>query len=102
MDISTATFTLPPNLAPFTAPLNDFQESYDTNTRLVIGAFIFSYGPPVARPSDANVNAKSETPKPEPRLLLLHRASTDAYGGLWDFPGGSVEKSDETMVDAVK
>lgn len=102
MYVSTATFTLPPSLAPFTASLKDFQKSYDSKSRLVIGAFIFSYGRPVAWPSEANADAKSETPKPEPRLLLLHRASADAYGDLWDFPGGSVEESDETIVDAVK
>jgi 8-oxo-dGTP pyrophosphatase MutT (NUDIX family) len=102
MSDSTATFTLPPNLAPFTASLKDFQESYDSTTRLVIGAFIFSYGRPGLWPSETNADAKSETPTTEPRLLLLHRASADAYGDLWDFPGGSVEESDETIVAAVK
>jgi 8-oxo-dGTP pyrophosphatase MutT (NUDIX family) len=99
MYVSTATFTLPPKLAPFTASLNGFQESCDSKTRLVIGAFIFSYRQPA---SEANTDAKLETPKAKPHLLLLHRASADAYGDLWDFPGGSVEESDETMVDAVK
>lgn len=102
MYVSTATFTLPPKLAPFTASLKDFRVSYDNTTRLVIGAFIFSYGDPVAFHSQSNGDTKSERPKPEPRLLLLHRASADAYGDLWDFPGGSVEESDSTMVDAVK
>jgi 8-oxo-dGTP pyrophosphatase MutT (NUDIX family) len=102
MYVSTATFTLPPKLAPFTASQKDFQESYDSTTRLIVGAFIFSYGRPVAGPSKGNVDAKSEMPALEPRLLLLHRASADAYGDLWDFPGGSVEESDETIVAAVE
>jgi 8-oxo-dGTP pyrophosphatase MutT (NUDIX family) len=100
MYVSTATFTLPPNLATFSAPLETFRESYDSKARLVIGAFIFSYGCPRAVPPQAD--AEEETAKPEPRMLLLHRASADAYGDLWDFPGGSVEETDETMVDAVK
>lgn len=102
MYVSTATFSLPPNLATFTASLKDFQESYDNATRLVIGAFIFSYGRPVTPLAQVNEEAELETTRPEPRLLLLHRASADAYGDLWDFPGGSVEESDENIVEAVK
>lgn len=99
MYISTASFTLPPNLAPFSAPLEVFQESYNNKARLVIGAFIFSSGRPSAPPSRSGT--EPEAVKPESRMLLLHRVSADAYGDLWDFPGGSVEKTDSSIVDAV-
>jgi len=103
MYVSTATFTLPPNLASFTAPLKDFQNSYDSTARLTIGAFIFSHGLPVVPVSDTGAGEKpEEPPASEPRLLLLYRASADVYGDLWDFPGGSVEESDETVIEAVK
>jgi 8-oxo-dGTP pyrophosphatase MutT (NUDIX family) len=102
MYVSTAAFTLPPKLGSFTASLPEFQNSYNSTTKLVIGAFIFSYGLQLTPSPVADADAKLETPTPEPRLLLLHRASADAYGDLWDFPGGSVEESDETIIDAVK
>jgi 8-oxo-dGTP pyrophosphatase MutT (NUDIX family) len=103
--ISTTTFTLPANLSPFTAPLKTFQESYDGEASLVVGAFIFSYGHPNSLPSHTDVNgerAAAPSAQQEPRMLLLYRASADAYGDLWDFPGGSCEPSDATLLDAVK
>jgi 8-oxo-dGTP pyrophosphatase MutT (NUDIX family) len=100
MYVSTATFTLPPDLAPFSAPLKTFQESYDIRARLVVGAFIFSSGRSNTSSPQADEDVARATP--EPRMLLLHRASADAYGDLWDFPGGSAEKTDESIVDAVK
>lgn len=100
MSASTATFELPPNLAPFTAPQATFRESYDSTAGLIVGAFIFSYGR--SNTTLPSVDAGVETTSPRPRLLLLQRTSGDAYGDRWDFPGGSVEKHDETIVDAVK
>jgi 8-oxo-dGTP pyrophosphatase MutT (NUDIX family) len=97
-----ATFSLPSSLEPFSAPLKTFQTSYDPAARLVVGAFIFSYAHqimPDARTAAQEADAESQM---KPRLLLLHRASADAYGDLWDFPGGSCEESDGTLLDAVK
>ena len=105
--VSTATFTLPPNLAPFTAPLKTFLDSYNSESRLVVGGFIFSHGrptQPLVQPLSNGEIEGSGRPSAalEPRLLLLHRASADAYGDLWDFAGGSCESSDATLIDAVK
>jgi 8-oxo-dGTP pyrophosphatase MutT (NUDIX family) len=92
MSIPNSTLALPPNLAPFTASLKTFHHSLDDNckTRIVVGSFIFSN----------SYNAPSATP--EPHLLILHRASADTFGDCWDFPGGCVELTDVTLLDAVK
>lgn len=105
--VSKATFALPPNLAPFTAPLKTFLDSYNSEASLVVGGFIFSHGVLVGaltRPlsNGEPANPEKATTAPEPRLLLLYRATADAYGDLWDFPGGSCEPSDANLIEAVR
>lgn len=34
-------------------------------------------------------------------MLIIQRALDDSYGGYWDFPGGSLEPEDQTLLDGV-
>ncbi|OKL55229.1 hypothetical protein UA08_09498 [Talaromyces atroroseus] len=48
--------------------------------RLVVGGFIFNN---------------------QGKMLLLRRAPNDSFGGKWDYPGGSIEKTDLCLLDGL-
>ncbi|OKL55254.1 hypothetical protein UA08_09483 [Talaromyces atroroseus] len=54
--------------------------SLDITQCLVAGGFIF--------------NKQGE-------MLLLRRAPSDSFGGFWDYPGGSIEKTDARLLDGL-
>ena len=82
----TSTFIVPPHLAEYNTPLADFVATKPEFNYFVVGAYIF------AKPHPLN---------PEFHTLLLQRAFSDSYGGYWENPGGSVEPTDATLLDAV-
>jgi 8-oxo-dGTP pyrophosphatase MutT (NUDIX family) len=61
--------------------------------------------PPVAEPIPAaTVILVRDAPEPRPdgtrlEVLMLHRTSTVAFGGMWVFPGGRVEDGDRHPAD---
>lgn len=81
---------IPPSLGHLNTSLQQFLD-YNKSTNLnchmlAVGACIF-----------APTNAQH----PKSRLLLLQRAATDSYPNAWEFPGGSAESSDPSILHSV-
>lgn len=81
-----STFIVPPHLAQYNTPLADFAATKPEFNYFVVGAYIFS---------------TSNKPNSRPLALLLQRSFSDSYGGYWENPGGSVESTDKTLLEAV-
>lgn len=79
-------YSIAPHLDEFSVPRADFAESHPELTNFVVGAFIFSRGDNNSAP---------------PRVLLLQRALSDSWGGYWDFPGGSSDATDSTILESL-
>ncbi|OJJ03881.1 hypothetical protein ASPVEDRAFT_43373 [Aspergillus versicolor CBS 583.65] len=80
-------FEVSPSVAKFDVPIAEFFATNPQYTQFITGAYIFSRG--------------SDAANSEPRVLLLQRASSDDYGGYWEGPGGSCERTDSTMLSAL-
>ncbi|RDL39171.1 Uncharacterized protein BP5553_03511 [Venustampulla echinocandica] len=74
---------VPPSLAHHSITLANW--SITTHARLVVGALVF----------------RRHAPSCPPQILLVKRASTDSFPNFWEVPGGSVDSSDKTLLDAV-
>ena len=84
---------IPPFLSHLRVPLSTFLARNPRYQALAVGACIFF--PPV---SQEPLPASSQPP----RLLLVQRAATEfAFPNLWEFPGGSSEASDPTVLHSV-
>jgi 8-oxo-dGTP pyrophosphatase MutT (NUDIX family) len=55
---------------------------------LAVGGFIFRLSP----------SSTSSTPEGTPQILMLRRAMTDSFPGIWEAPGGGVDFEDETIL----
>ncbi|KFY95495.1 hypothetical protein V500_02751, partial [Pseudogymnoascus sp. VKM F-4518 (FW-2643)] len=80
-----STPTIPPSLAHHSITLAEWSTTYPKFAKLIIGALIF----------------RRSAPSHPPQILLVKRASTDSYPNFWETPGGSVDASDKTLLDAV-
>lgn len=122
---SLYSYTVAPHLAAeFDVPFSDFAIAHPQYDVYVIGAFIFtncsnlqhlpeSASPyakqkhsSVSRPAPIASGKKSSPSRPKPEesktlMLIIQRSLNDSFGGYWDFPGGSLEPSDQTLLDGV-
>ncbi|KAL8671420.1 MAG: hypothetical protein Q9168_004072 [Polycauliona sp. 1 TL-2023] len=94
-NLSPISIRIPPTLQPFAIPLGSFLEKNTQYDRLVCSAFIFAG--PINHHRHHHAEAKeAEIPS---RLLLLRRSSTDdAFPNAWEIPGGSIDKTDPTIL----
>lgn len=87
-----------PRLERFDRPREEFQ-SFERKefgiTNFVTGALIFC----PSRLGRISAEAQKDSIQ-EPRVLLLRRALSDAFGGTWDYPGGSWDDSDPDIFSA--
>jgi 8-oxo-dGTP pyrophosphatase MutT (NUDIX family) len=122
----SSALTVPPHLEQYNTPRATFAASHPDLTDLVVGAFIFSrtnhrqcQSPAleITQPSNTNTSTnlqQGQGPEPEPepepepqgqgpepRVLLLQRASADSFGDLWDYPGGTCDVEDATLLHGV-
>lgn len=74
--------TVPPSLAHHSITLAEWLAT--NHSRLIVGGLIF----------------RRSSPSHPPQILLIKRASTDSYPNFWEPPGGSVDSSDKTLLDA--
>ncbi|OJJ52290.1 hypothetical protein ASPSYDRAFT_164953 [Aspergillus sydowii CBS 593.65] len=79
----------------FHIPFNAFRAANAKYDHFVVGSLIF-YRITTNRGKDGN---EGEECLPAPCVLLLQRAMTDAFGGLWEIPGGSAESGDQTILE---
>jgi 8-oxo-dGTP pyrophosphatase MutT (NUDIX family) len=94
----------------FDVPMSTFREAHPQYNYYVVAGFIFTTSknkdkdgsrrvPASASPAAQAAVAANQPPPP--LTLLLRRALSDSYGGYWDFAGGSLEESDQTLLDGV-
>lgn len=89
-------FIVPPHLAEYNVPLPEFAASKPHLTDFVVGGLVYSQS--VEEDDDATGTTSG---KPRTRVLLLQRAATDSYPGLWEGPGGMCERTDATLLAGV-
>jgi 8-oxo-dGTP pyrophosphatase MutT (NUDIX family) len=106
---SLYSYTVAPHLAEeFDVPISDFAIAHPQHTYYVLGAFIFTNRVPASSASHhardghlSQFKSNSARPESQPLMLIIQRALNDSWGGYWDFPGGSLEASDQTLLDGV-
>jgi 8-oxo-dGTP pyrophosphatase MutT (NUDIX family) len=105
---SIHSYTVAPHLqAEFDVPLSVFAVTHAEYGKFIVGAFIFLCRNGSEEASSASTTTgtatgdNTQTLSSQPLVLLLQRAEYDSYGGYWDFPGGSVENTDATLLDGV-
>ncbi|EED16938.1 NUDIX domain protein [Talaromyces stipitatus ATCC 10500] len=108
-------YTVAPHLAAeFDVPFADFALAHPQYKFFVVAGFVFtkrSHSQPlpasaseyvkIKHLSSSATTSKSERGQNEPLMLIIQRALDDSYGGYWDFPGGSLEPHDQTILDGV-
>ncbi|OKL59607.1 hypothetical protein UA08_05214 [Talaromyces atroroseus] len=99
-------YTVAPHLAEeFDVPISDFAIAHPQHTHYVLGAFIFTHRLPASSASrlakEEHLSKPTSKPESQPLMLIIQRAITDSWGGYWDFPGGSLEPTDQTLLDGV-
>ena len=83
-------------------PLQSWLRSHQMYQDLVISAFIFAYrSRPSASAEHGAATDISNINNRQPYLLLIQRAEEDTFPYFWEIPGGSVEQTDPTILDAV-
>lgn len=85
----------------FDVPMAAFRDAHPQYNYYVVAGFIFTTSGGTSVPASASPAAKASSNEPQPLTLLLRRALSDSYGGYWDFAGGSLEDSDQTLLDGV-
>ncbi|KAF7131282.1 hypothetical protein CNMCM5793_004396 [Aspergillus hiratsukae] len=91
-------FIVPHHLAEYNVPLPEFAASKPHLTDFVVGGLVYSQS---VEAEDDAPELTSEKRKPRTRVLLLQRAATDSYPGLWEGPGGMCERTDATLLAGV-
>ncbi|KAL8999954.1 MAG: hypothetical protein Q9169_001360 [Polycauliona sp. 2 TL-2023] len=92
--ITPISIRIPPTLQSFMIPLGSFLANNTQYDRLVCSSFIFA---PATCHHHNHAHANEATVPS--LLLLLRRSSTDsAFPGLWEVPGGSIDKDDPTIL----
>lgn len=92
-----STFEVAPRLKEaFNIPFNAFRAANAKYDHFVVGSLIFYRITTNRGGKDRN---EGEECLPAPCILLLQRAMTDTFGGLWEIPGGSAESGDQTILE---
>lgn len=103
-------YTVAPHLAEeFDIPMEKFAAAHPEADRFIVGGFVFAKSPLNDIPFSASASAASAAEKLSsnsnsgflPLMLVMKRAATDSHGGRFDFPGGSAEPTDATLLDGV-
>lgn len=100
-------YTVAPHLeAEFDVPMKEFAAAHPEADRFIVGGFVFTNRPLNDLPFSSSATAKAKTQSDAksgslPLILLLQRAASDSHGGLFDFPGGSAEDTDASLLDGV-
>ncbi|CRG86575.1 hypothetical protein PISL3812_03585 [Talaromyces islandicus] len=92
--------------AKFDMPMEEFAAAHPEFDRFIVGGFVFTNAPLDDLPLSSSASAK-ETILPDtsadslPLMLIMQRAASDSHGGRFDFPGGSAEPTDASLLDGV-
>ncbi|KAL2809832.1 hypothetical protein BJX63DRAFT_403912 [Aspergillus granulosus] len=85
--VNYSAYTVAPHLeAVYNIPFTSFRAAFTQYNHFVGGSLIFS---------------RTATNPERLRILLLQRASTDAFPELWEGSGGSFEDEDKTILEVV-
>lgn len=84
LPVDLTTPLIPPSLSHHAITLEKWSTQNSKYYKMAVGALIFRLSP-------TNTS----------QVLLLKRADTDSYPGVWEPPGGSVDPEDKTLLDAV-
>ncbi|RAO69232.1 uncharacterized protein BHQ10_005244 [Talaromyces amestolkiae] len=108
---SLYSYTVAPHLAAeYDVPFADFALAHPQYKAFVIGGFVFTHRSHAQHlPDSASdratkkhiASSMSGEEKPSHLMLIIQRALDDSFGGYWDFPGGSLERTDQTLLDGV-
>jgi 8-oxo-dGTP pyrophosphatase MutT (NUDIX family) len=103
----TYNYTVAPHLeAKFDIPMEKFEAAHPEINNFIVGGFVFTNRPVDDLPFSSSATAYETTSSNTasgllPLVLILQRAATDSHGGRFDFPGGSAEPTDATLLDGV-
>ena len=104
---SLYSYTVAPHLATeYDVPFADFALAHPQYKFFIIAGFVFTHCAhnqrlPDSASNRATQNHISGAEKTSHLMLIIQRALHDSYGGYWDFPGGSLEFDDQTLLDGV-
>lgn len=108
---SLYSYTVAPHLAAeYDVPFADFALAHPQYKFFIIGGFVFTNRSHTQHlPDSASDHATkkhisssmSGDEKNSHLMLIIQRALDDSFGGYWDFPGGSLEPTDQTLLDGV-
>jgi 8-oxo-dGTP pyrophosphatase MutT (NUDIX family) len=108
---SLYSYTVAPHLsAEYDVPFADFALAHPKYRFFVIAGFVFTHRShnqhlPDSASDSATMkhisSAMSGETKTSHLMLIIQRALDDSFGGYWDFPGGSLEPEDQTLLDGV-
>ncbi|EEA21498.1 hypothetical protein TMatcc_009085 [Talaromyces marneffei ATCC 18224] len=108
---SLYSYTVAPHLAAeYDVPFTDFALAHPQYKFFIIAGFIFTnrshaqHLPASASDSAAMKHISSSmsgAEKTSHLMLIIQRAFDDSFGGYWDFPGGSLDPEDQTLLDGV-
>lgn len=94
-------YTVAPRVSKFDVPIAEFEAAHPEFDHFVVGGFVFTDRDMSTPPRSASAKAKANSSSKTHLMLLLQRAASDSHGGRWDFPGGSVESTDASLLDGV-
>lgn len=108
---SLYSYTVAPHLvAEYDVPFTDFALAHPQYKFFVIAGFVFTHRSHAQHlPDSASDHATkkhiassmSGEGRTSHLMLIIQRALHDSFGGYWDFPGGSLEPEDQTLLDGV-
>lgn len=122
---SLYSYTVAPHLVgEYDVPISEFAHAHHQYLLFIVAGFVFTnrayaHQLPKSASEYAKKKKKSipaskegpnattttnnmhERPTNEPLMLIIQRSPNDSFGGYWDFPGGSLEPHDQTLLDGV-
>lgn len=108
---SLYSYTVAPHLAAeYDVPFTDFALAHPKYKFFVIAGFVFAHRSHNQHLPDSASDyatkkhissSMSGAEKTTHLMLIIQRALNDSFGGYWDFPGGSLEPEDQTLLDGV-
>jgi phenol 2-monooxygenase len=108
---SLYSYTVAPHLsAEYDVPFADFALAHPKYKFFIIAGFVFtrrSHNQHLPDSASDHATKKhiassmSGAEKDSHLMLIIQRAFDDSFGGYWDFPGGSLEFEDQTLLDGV-
>ncbi|KAH8697852.1 NUDIX domain protein [Talaromyces proteolyticus] len=97
----TYSYTVAPHLvAEFDVPIADFAAAHRQYNYFIVGGFVFTNRKQKQHPPASASSVAKKQPQ-QPLMLIMQRSLSDSFGGYWDFPGGSLEPTDQTILDGV-